>query len=370
MGFGSFDQSNMTVQPKWLEKNEEKIRYDLAIQRNEVWDIERKSLYIRAIIYGYPPGYFFTQDTGDDFYWVIDGQQRFTTLTQYLKGKFALSENTPPINGIKIAGFKYEELPDDFKDELRTRNLTIFKYKNMTMEERDDLFYYINNGMGLTKIELTRVFASSTVMDFVNEISKHEFFQKTIAISDSQRNRFTDQEIILQILSVLIKGYEKGLSSKEIKELAIELKENGIPDNIKEVLKNTTNYIYQAIPVKQKFMKKVNIPIIFNVAVKAQNNEITPEKFGGFLQMFFSDIPTEYDYATDSGSAKKENVKIRIDEMNGYFDEHIDSAPDYKLSEPKTTGKRGRPLGSTKEKLVSSQPPANPLSLVAAGNPS
>jgi len=297
---------------------------------------------------------------------MLDGKQRFGTVLSYLKNEFSLSPNTPSVNNVEIANLRFSELPQDFQDEIKDYSFNIWKFKNISESERDQIFYRLNEGMSLSKMELTRVLASSKIMDFINEISKHEFFQNVIAISDNQRNRFIDQEIILQILSVLINGYTKGFSSKELQEFALKLKENGIPDNIKEVIKNTTDYIYQAIPVKEKFMKKVNIPIIFNVAVKAQNNEVTSEKFGGFLQMFFNDIPTEYDYATDSGSAKKENVKIRIDEMNRYFDENINSASNYKLPEPKTTGKRGRPLGSTKEKLIQSNLPENPLPLVAS----
>lgn len=373
MGYGNFEQANRTIQPKWLVKNENTLRFDLAIQRNEVWDDDRKSLYIRSIIYGYPVGSFYAQDNNDSYLWMLDGKQRFTTIIQYINGNFALTKNTPPIKDVELANKKFEELPEDFQDELKTRNLTLFTYKNMTEEERDHLFLFLNNGMTLTKMELTRVMASSNVMEFINEISNYKLFKNIIAISDGQRNRFTDQEIILQVLSILINGYTKGFSSKELQEFALKLKEDGIQDNIREIMKDTTDYIYQAIPVKEKFMKKVNIPIIFNIADEAQKREVTPEKFGGFLQMFFNDIPTEYDYATDSGSAKKENVKIRIDEMNKYFDENIDSAPDYKLPVVKPKGKAGRPLGSTKnkeEKLADSQPPAEPTPMAAAGNPS
>jgi hypothetical protein len=367
-------KSNINPTGKWFLRNESLLNFSLNIQRNLVWDLDKQSLFIHSLIVGYPVPPYFTQDNGDDILWVLDGKQRITTINSYMKDEFALGKKTPIAYGINIVGLKFSELPQEFQEEIRDYSFSVIRFKNITSEQRDEIFLRLNNGMALTKMELTRVMASSNVMEFINEISKYEFFQNIIAISDSQRNRFTDQEIILQILSVLINGYTKGFSSKELQEFALKLKEDGIQDNIKEVMKNTTDYIYQAIPVKEKFMKKVNIPIIFNIAVKAQNNEITPEKFGGFLQDFFSNTPDEYDYATDSGSAKKENVKVRIDELNKYFDNNINSAPNYQKPKEKVKGQVGRPLGSGKknkeEKLTDSNPPADPTPMAAAGNPS
>ena len=241
----------------------------------------------------------------------------------------------------------------------------------MTEEERDEIFLRCNNGMPLTKMELTRVMAGTEVMDFINEISSHEFFKKNIMVSDSQRNRFVDQEIIFQIMSVLINGYNNDLSRNEIQRLALKLKREGISENIKELFKNITNYMYQAIPVKEKFMKKVNIPIIFNIAVKAQSKEIASEKFGGLIQTFFNkDLTDEYDFATRSGSAKKENVKARIDELNKYYDKNIQSASEYTMPKPKQNkGKRGRP---SKKQITAVNIPNEPLSdalpMIASGS--
>ena len=386
MGIKRPDNSKMTIRGAIQHLKDGTLNLNHRIQRNNVWTLEQGQLLISSILENVKiPGIVIVEENGVRY--ALDGKQRINNTTGFFENKFNLSdkielfedidfdelESEEPISIQDIAGKYYEELPQAVKNKLQKFEFKLDVYKNLTDRQIKKLFRRYNGGTLLTKMELTRVSTSSEVIDYINELSEHDYFKNNIAISENQRNRFTDQEIIFQILSVLMKGYEKGLSSKEIKELAIELEDNGIQDNIKEIIKNATDYIYQAIPVKEKFMKKVNIPIIFNVAVKAQNNEITPEKFGGFLQMFFNDIPTEYDYATDSGSAKKENVKIRIDEMNKYFDENIDSAPEYQKPKERVKGNVGRPKGSTKnkeEKLVDSNPPADPVSMAAVGNPS
>lgn len=373
MGFKSFNKAIRNVNPKWLVKNENVIRFDLSIQRNEVWDLEHKSMFIHSCIQEYPYPNFLAQDNSDNFLWMLDGNQRFNTIIKFKKGEFALSKNLPQVGNdevgfFDIAGLKYDELPDEVKTEFDNANFTIYCYKDLTDEERDEMFLRQNNGVALTKMELTRVMAGTEVMDFINEISSHEFFKKNIMVSDSQRNRFIDQEIIFQILSVLINGYNNDLSRNEIQRLTLKLKREGIPENIKEVMKNIADYIYESIPVKEKFMKKVNIPIVFNIAIKAQSQEIASEKFGGLIQTFFNkDLTDEYDFATQSGSAKKENVKIRIDELNKYFNENIETTPEYKMPEPRqqSTGKKGRPA---KNQTIVVNPPGEPSSMAASAS--
>ena len=116
----NFTKSNMTITPKWLLKNELKIRFDLSIQRGFVWDTERKSLFINSLIEGYPvPAFYALDNTEDDFLWMLDGKQRLGTVLDYLKEEFALSKNTPNINDVDVAGLKFSELPEDSKMKLR-----------------------------------------------------------------------------------------------------------------------------------------------------------------------------------------------------------------------------------------------------------
>jgi len=342
VGFSKF---NRTVTPKWVSKNVEKIRFDLAIQRNEVWDSDRKSLFIHSLIVGYSIPYFYAQDNGDDYLWMLDGKQRMTTIYKFMNGEFELSPNTPNVGEIEVAGLKYEDLPEEFKDEILTTNLYINTYKNMTEDERDEMFLRLNNGMALTKIELTRVMASSKIMDYVKEIAQKQFF-KTIVLNDNQRNRFIDEELILQIMSLVYENNAVSLSSKSIAEFALKIKEIGISDEQMEMMRKVSDYLNDALPIQEKFMKKINIPMIFFCAKKAIEDGVSHEKFGGFIQKFFSgergkSISFKYNDATSSSSAKIENVRIRLNEiLTVYLD--TKKFPIYKKPEEKEVRARGR----------------------------
>lgn len=342
-----FTKQSRPIQPRWLEKNEEKVRFDLCIQRNEVWDLDKKSLFIHSIICDYPIPPFFAQDSDDEYLWILDGKQRLTTLIKFMKNEFALSENTPPVENVEIEGLKYEELPKDFQDEIRTRNLLLYTFKNLTDDERDEIFLRLNYGVALSKMELNRVAASSRIMSIIQEIAKEPFFNENISITANQRNRFIDEELLLQIFMLLMKEEGTGLASKDISEFVLELKDQGIPGDKLEIVKNTTKYLNEALPVKEKFLKKINVPMIFMMATKAIKEEVDPVKFGGWVQSFYKDIPLRYKDACSAGSAKKENVMRRLEEIEKHYDQNIATAPDYEVPQPKqTTGKRGRPRKS------------------------
>ena len=61
-----------------------------------------------------------------------------------------------------------------------------------------------------------------------------------------------------------------------------------------------------------EFLKKVNVPIIYNIAIKAIENDINAEQFANFISKFFGDIPFNYKRIMESGSAEAEKVKGRI----------------------------------------------------------
>ena len=102
MGFKSFNKAIRNVNPKWLVKNENVIRFDLSIQRNEVWDLEHKSMFIHSCIQEYPYPNFLAQDNSDNYLWMLDGNQRFNTIIKFKKGEFALSKNLPKLEMMKL----------------------------------------------------------------------------------------------------------------------------------------------------------------------------------------------------------------------------------------------------------------------------
>jgi hypothetical protein len=364
--------TSKTVRQLYNDNKKGKINCSLAIQRNYVWNNEQESELVHTALDGYIILPIVTVDMNDALYHIIDGNQRLTALFRFINGEFAISNKTPELeDGTEINGLKFEDLTDEQKEQFFDNTLiSIYILKNITDEQIDRQFYKFNNGTSMSKFGRIKALLTGKKMEFVNQINNTNFFKNVISITEGTRNKNEkDKQVVLETISILMNGYNMGFD--ELEEFAKILNKQDIPQNIKDLMHNTVKYLEQAFPVYDKKLKQTHIPIIFSLAVRAQNDEIRPEQFGGLIQIFFKNNPSgsTYSNASGAGAGKKEKIKTRLDELIKYYNENISSAPDYKIPEPRITGKRGRPLGSTKnkeEKLADSNPPENPLPLVAS----
>lgn len=335
------DKKAIRTLKKYYDSN--KLNFDLAIQRKDnIWDLERKSLIIHSILYGYPIPPIFSVEKNNTLYNFIDGKQRLTSIFEYIDNKYKLSDNTPDVNDIKIAGCKFEDLNEEEQNEIILSNISITFLKNIEEYEIEEMFFRLNNGVALTKMELTRAMATGKVMNYVNEVAATNFFSNIIALTDGARKRYTDQEVILQILLLLMND-SPGFSGKEIQEFAVKLKDDGIPEDKQKIVNDTVEYLEQAIPVRYKELKKVHVPMVFMMAIKAQEDKIEPVKFGGWVQQFFKGLAPggSYKNASRSKTATKESIKIRLEEITTDYEANIHNAPDFEA--PAINTGRGRP---------------------------
>jgi hypothetical protein len=328
------DKSNKNYTIKQLFKLKDKLRFDLAIQRNEVWSLDQKSMLIHSILYGYPVPPVMVQETDDDNLWFLDGKQRLTTIISFLNGEWALSKKTPAVFGHEIKGHKFADLQEDMRDEIQSETLTLVKLKHMSEEEVDQLFVRWNSGSALSKIELTRAMHSELI-EQINYIAELEFFADDIALTGKARNRFVDQEIILQIAMLLDEGKDniKGFGSTQISDYVLRLKETKqvLADELIKKFELTSHYLNMAVASfdyseRTKALKKIHVPMIFFTAQKAMELKVKPNIFGEFIRNFLItnySVESDYGQSCQSGSSKKDNVLIRLFEMGMDFEEYL-----------------------------------------------
>lgn len=320
------EQSVITMTTKKILKNKDNLNFDLCIQRNEVWDVERKSLFIHSLMYGYPIPPIFTQELDNNKLNILDGKQRLTTVLKYINNKFDLHEETPNIEDINVSGKLFKDLPKNLQDEINDFSFTFCNIKNMSDDERDEIFRRLNNGIGLTTYELTRALSRSSTLDIIRTYSQNSFFKNKINITDTARNRYGDEEIIIQCLIYLM-DKDISFSSKDIKEFALELKTNGIPKDILDKLNNICDYLDKVFPEYCKYLRKVHISSIVYVADKAIGKCINVDDFRKWLDIMFTKrnkVSVIYSSSCSSGSAKKENVIRRKNEITEQFNKFIE----------------------------------------------
>lgn len=329
------DKSRTDKTFKFLFKNRDKLKFDLAIQRNEVWTQAQKDGLIDSIVYGYPVPPVMVAESDDGNFWFLDGKQRGTTIVSFIADEWAMSKKAKPILGVEVAGKKFSELPEEFREYIYDETITLIKLKGLSDEERDEMFVRWNSGSVLSKIELTRA-KHSALISQINELAEHEFFATDIAMTNTGRNRFQDQEIVMQIAMLLEKGRDgiKGFGSKEIDEFVMEMKKENktltkaLMTRIKAI-SNFMNMVASELDDKQKkkILKKANTPIVFYQASKLIEEKIKPNIFSEFLIKFLDEeynIDSDYGQSLQSGVSKRENVVIRLNEMELAFNEFVE----------------------------------------------
>ena len=65
-----------------------------------------------------------------------------------------------------------------------------------------------------------------------------------------------------------------------------------------------------------EYLKKVHVPIIYNTALKAIQNNVSVKDFAKFVSKFFENVPSRYKRFAESDSASSGSVKIRVEEMD------------------------------------------------------
>jgi hypothetical protein len=304
---------------KSLAKNPEAINANLVIQRNMAWSIEQKSLLIESILLGYPIPPIYTLRSEDRQLWILDGKQRIDgTLIRFLHDEWEIT-GLDDVYGVDINGMKFSELPEEFQELIADQNLTFYQFEKLTTEQRDSLFFRLNNGKSLSSIEHTRSILGSDLLDYINSLIDTPFMKK-VAITDKQRDKFTDQELILQCIA-LITGREKNLSGKSMREFALSLRLNGLTDEQKQTITETFEYLSSGFAeiddkTAKKTLKKADVVAIVTAAVDATDS---PETFANVLTAFIANQKSgsQYKQTSSAGSAKPENVQKRIDMLRG-----------------------------------------------------
>lgn len=325
----AIDKRHIPRTIKRIVREKNKIRFDSTIQRGHVWTQEQKSLFIHSLIYGYPFPPAYAQDKGDGELWMLDGKQRLSCVIDFCTGAFKLHKDTPDAFGVEINGKYFEDLPDDFRSEIENTNFTIYQMVDMTDDERDEMFVRLNKGTALNKMEQTRAMYS-TLINQVETIGKMQFFVNDVKLSKSAKNRFTDQELILQTAMLLDEGHTfKGTGGAQIQKYVNALKMKGelISDDVfnkfvkaDDYLSTVTNDI--TLDEIKEIFKKVHVPIIIKTALKAIDNNVEEKVFGDFLVDFLIrnySQETPYGIASQKSTTKKESVNLRLKEMDRAF---------------------------------------------------
>ncbi len=314
---------NWTAKALSNQMEKGKVNYDNAVQRNLVWGIEKKSLLIHSMIYGYAiPAMYFTRDE-NGVYDSLDGKQRSNAISEFLHDEFALSADTPSVmdeNGCveDISGMYFSQLPEWVRDKIKDYNLTIYYYEDMTEDEVREFFRRLNNGKPLSAIELTR--ANVPSLTIFQQLAKHSAIQ--FVVSEAGRKRFTDEMIAMQLYQLITEEYPD-FSTKPFREWASKVEvDSEVLDAIRLGLDAYMVFAKSLIDVNNKVLRTVKgrthfISCAYYCCLAVENG-VSQDEINRTLTEFFGGHPSispEYNHTVSAGSAKPTSVQTRRETM-------------------------------------------------------
>jgi Protein of unknown function DUF262 len=311
------------------------FRFNDPIQRNSVWSLDKKSLLILSILQNVPIGHFMVQiirDNKQKYRNILDGKQRLTTIRDFIKGKFALTQ-VEYLDGvdesgeeilIDVSGLTFEQLPKSFQDRI-TALVLEFRCFEMDDKLKSTLFYRWNNGEALKPAEKRKAKMSMELLNAIDEIKQTSVFQ--IGFNESALKRDANGEAVLQSMAVLITDGDTGLDNKTLDAM---LDDNAFTLETVEEMKQITEYLGQVVQTfeekqQKEIFKKNKITAMVLAAREAIKHNITPELFSDWVLVFFDKECEKRGFKQylSGSTTKKEFVKKRIEIMMKDFAKHF-----------------------------------------------
>lgn len=174
-------------------------------QRRERWTHEAQSLLIESFLLNVPvpPVYLAEDDFGT--YSVIDGKQRITAISQFMRNKFKLKglEEFP-----SLEGFNFNELPRELRNALSIRPYirVVTLLKQTSPELKYEVFTRLNSGgEPLLAQEIRNALYRGKLNDAIINASGSPFLSQQLKIKTKKETAYTtmqDVELVLRFLTL------------------------------------------------------------------------------------------------------------------------------------------------------------------------
>lgn len=261
-----------------LSSMREKINTNPDYQRPAVWTSAQKQLLIDSILRGYDVPKIYLHDKGGDTYDVIDGQQRIRAIWSFYDGEFALPKNAEPVNGIVVAGKKFNDLNIDVVNIIHRYNFDIVIMDTQNEDEIHEMFLRLQNGTTL-KAQEKRNAMPGKMRDFVRSLTEHKFFTKL----DFLNTRFTYDLIAAQMTLLALNRGICNIKDRDLNEMYETYKDQFDTKKPEaKSIRQALDYLDKMFPQKSSALKRYNTISLFilimellpNYVIKGRSEEL------------------------------------------------------------------------------------------------
>lgn len=201
------DKGELIIQPKFQ-------------RRRTPWPNTAKTGLIDTIVYNYPIPPIYLRETISDHREkrkeIIDGQQRISTILEFITDKFELSKN---FSDSDYVGDLFSELPFEIQQEIEDYELSFIAIRGADDSDVISIFSKINSfNLPLNKQEKRNALYVGQFKYLAYKLSSnyYVFWKDFKILSDRQISRMSDAEFVSEILTTIIVGFEKYRSKIDI----------------------------------------------------------------------------------------------------------------------------------------------------------
>jgi hypothetical protein len=198
-------------------KNSNRLELRPNFQRQEVWTEVAKVMLIDSILKNIPiPKFYIRREVrgGATFRAVIDGQQRFRAILDFMDNKFALK--SPPCEA-HLHNKKFidlEEVDKEKFDQFINYRIDMNEITSATDDEVRQMYSRVNKYMKpLTKQELRRADFPGNFLSISEGLALSEILEEFKIFTPANRRRMADVEFVSELLALIIR--EAPLDKKE-----------------------------------------------------------------------------------------------------------------------------------------------------------
>lgn len=252
-------------------------------QRDFVWNQDFKEKLIYSLIKRYPIGNISIRNLEElnnknARSEVVDGQQRLTTIFNFVTGTKENSYNNFKIGNefarkiieeiIDYAGdypdtklkrlkkkleskgnisIKYDDLPDLVKADIDTYPLSISYISNATTQQISEYFRFLQNQEALRAGEILKSFPHTYLEKYLNEISDK---MKLLEVLNYQDRRLEFDKLFYSIIGLFDRQIPFGSQDKNIKKYVFD-KQDKLSENVEIYVYNMINNLNKIIELDE-----------------------------------------------------------------------------------------------------------------------
>ena len=200
-----FDNNTPDLLSIYRQYKNDKIFINYDYQREYIWDITKASRLIESLLLKIPiPSIYCAETEQGGRYEIIDGQQRITSIINFLDNDFTLKnlEIIPVLNGLT-----YKEMKKNHPDATSLIEESYIPFIRITKESdsdvKFDVFMRINQGStDLNEQELRNCLYRGTLSRFLKDMRSAPTVQTIMNTSGQGHLRYQDMELLLRMLAM------------------------------------------------------------------------------------------------------------------------------------------------------------------------